>query len=193
MAPVERQWPSMSSGPITQLLHARSAGAPGAEDELMRLAYAELHRLASRQLQGERQAHSLTPTSLIHEAWLRLAGENADVATDRTAFFGIAARRMRQVLVDHARRRNAEKRGSGATPLSLTSLDATSAMDLDMLALEQALVELESFDPRKARVVELRYFGGLEMTEVAELLSISRATAQRDWEVARSFLFLKLS
>lgn len=186
----------MHSGPITQLLQARASGDASAEGPLLELVYAELHQLAERQLHGERAGHTLTPTALIHEAWLRLAAERVDVVEDRRSFYALAARRMRQVLVDHARRRNADKRGGGAALLTLEAVDLAPAPaaggEIDALALDQALAQLEAFDARKARVVELRYFAGLEMTEVAELLDISRATAQRDWEVARAFLHLRL-
>lgn len=188
--------PAMHSGPITQLLQARAAGDASAEAPLLELVYAELHRLAERQLHGERAGHTLTPTALIHEAWLRLAAERVEMAGDRRSFYALAARRMRQVLVDHARRRNADKRGGGAAALTLEAVDLAQAPaaggEIDALALDQALEQLEAFDARKARVVELRYFAGLEMAEVAELLDISRATAQRDWEVARAFLHLRL-
>jgi RNA polymerase sigma factor (TIGR02999 family) len=174
------------------LLRQRAAGDTAAEGELVPLIYAELHALAERHLRGERAGHTLTPTDLIHEAWLRLgAGAVGDVE-DRRQFFALAARRMRQVLVDHARRRNADKRGGGVQAVTLGQIgaagDGAGAGDIDALALEQALVQLEDFDARKARVVELRYFAGLEMNEIAEVLAISRATALRDWDVARAFL-----
>ena len=184
----------MVQGPITQLLRRRAAGDPAADAALAPLVYEALHALAERQMRGERAGHSLTPTALIHEAWLRLAGEQALEAADRAQFYALAARRMRQVLIDHARRRDADKRGGGAGALSLAALaDAATPVDgIDALALEQALQQLESMDERKARVVELRYFAGLEMGEIAELRGVSRMTAHRDWEVARSFLRVQL-
>ncbi len=184
----------MASGPITQLLRARAAGDGAAEARLVGLIYDELHRLAERQMRGERAGHTLTPTALIHEAWLRLSAEDSAAAQDRTQFYALAARRMRQVLIDHARRRDADKRGGGEAPITLSRVDAESSagQDIDALALEQALAQLEAMDARKAQVVELRYFAGLEMSEIAELLGISRATAQRDWEVARAFLHHQL-
>jgi RNA polymerase sigma factor (TIGR02999 family) len=179
-------------GPVTQLLRQRAAGDPAAEGELVPLIYAELHALAERHLRGERAGHTLTPTDLIHEAWLRLGDGAIGDVEDRRQFFAIAARRMRQVLVDHARRRNADKRGGGAQAVTLGQVGASGdeavAGDIDALALEQALVQLEQYDARKARVVELRYFAGLEMNEIADVLAISRATALRDWDVARAFL-----
>jgi RNA polymerase sigma factor (TIGR02999 family) len=179
----------VGNGPITQLLRARANGDAAAEGALVALIYAELHRLAARQMQGERAGHTLTPTALLHEAWLRLSAGDSPPVQDRAQFYALAARRMRQVLVDHARRRDADKRGGGQAALTLGNAEGMGAStDIDALALEQALQQLEAHDPRKAQVVELRYFAGLEMAEIGELLGISRATAQRDWEVARAFL-----
>lgn len=185
----------MATGPITQLLRARAAGDHAADARLVALIYDELHRLAERQMRGERGGHTLTPTALIHEAWLRLSAEDPQMAEDRGQFYALAARRMRQVLIDHARRRDADKRGGGAVAITLSRVteDAADAGDIDTLALEQALTQLEQMDERKARVVELRYYAGLDMTDIASLLGVSRATAQRDWEVARAFLHLRLS
>ena len=177
---------------FTRLL--RDAGAAGASDpQLLQRVYAELRRLADRLLVGERAGHTLSPTALVHEAWLRLAGGSVASIEDRRQFFAIAAHRMRQVLVDHARRRDADKRGGGAERVTLsTAADRGATGSVDALALEQALQQLEAADPRKAQVVELRYFAGLDMSEVAEVLGVSRATAHRDWEVARAFLFQAL-
>jgi RNA polymerase sigma factor (TIGR02999 family) len=184
----------MANGPITQLLHQRAAGDKAAEAALAPLIYEQLHVLAERQMRGERAGHSLTPTALIHEAWLRLAAEQAPAPGDRAQFYALAARRMRQVLVDHARRRDADKRGGGVVALSLSGIAEAAAQpaEIDALALEQALQQLEQMDSRKARVVELRYFAGLEMGEIADLLQVSRMTAHRDWEVARAFLRVAL-
>jgi len=181
------------SGPITRRLQASRAS--GIEDaELLSLVYADLRQLAARQLGGERGGHTLSPTALVNECYLRLAGDASLRPEDRRQFFAIAARRMRQVLVDHARRRDAAKRGGPPSPavVTLDGLAAEARDPVDALSLEQALVQLETLDPRKARVVELRYFTGLEMSEIAELLQVSRATVQRDWDVARSFLFQAL-
>lgn len=180
-------------GPITQLLKQRAAGDASVDAQLLPLIYAELHALAERHMRHERDGHSLSPTDLMHEAWLRLGGLGE--VEDRRQFFALAARRMRQVLVDHARRRNADKRGGGVEALTLDAFEPNAdrtSDTIDMLALEQALSELEAQDARKARVVELRYFAGLEMNEIAELLNLSRATVLRDWDVARAFLRLRL-
>lgn len=180
---------------ITVLLHRLSAGDSGADAALLPLVYGQLRRLAARQLGVERGSHTLSPTALVHEAWLRLSADDTLAPADRRQFFAIAARRMRQVLVDHARRRDAGKRGGGERPLTLAlALDVAGTGDgVDALALDQALRQLEALDGRKARVVELRCFGGLDMAEVAQVLGLSRSTAQRDWEVARSFLYQALS
>lgn len=181
------------SDPVTRLLRARAAGEAGAESALLSLIYDELRQLARRQLAGERGGHTLTPTALVHEAWLRLSARQDADSRDRAQFYALAARRMRQVLIDYARQHKAEKRGGGVSPVTLSAADAVAGdSEVDALALGQALQQLECHDARKAQVVELRYFGGLEMAEIAELLGVSRATVQRDWEVARAFLHLRL-
>ncbi len=182
-------------GAITRLLKRAAAGEVDAGRELLPLVYDELRRVAARQLSGERSGHTLSPTALVHEAYLRLSADDTLAPADRRQFFAIAARRMRQVLIDHARQRDAAKRGGGGREaVTLSSLSSEdSAGDVDILALDQALQQLEGIDERKARIVELRYFAGLEMTDIAEVLGISRATAQRDWEVARTFLFQMLA
>lgn len=182
-------------GAITLLLRRLSAGDARAEAELLPLVYAELHAIAARHLRGERAGHTLSPTALVHEAYLRLGDGIALAAADRRAFFALAARRMRQVLVDHARHRDAAKRGGpGREAITLSALgDVGADGGIDTLALDQALSHLGDMDARKAQVVELRYFAGLEMAEIADVLGISRATAQRDWDVARSFLYQALA
>lgn len=184
-----------TDGAITQWLKRLSNGEARAEHELLALVYDELRRLAARQLAGERAGHTLSPTALVHEAYLRLSGDASLSPADRRQFFAVAAKRMRQVLIDHARARDAAKRG-GASKEAITLsglVGDDGARDVDFLALDQALAQLEATDARKARVVELRYFAGLEMTDIADILGISRATAQRDWEVARAFLFQALN
>lgn len=183
----------MPGGDITDLLEA---SGPNDEAALLQRVYDELKSLAAAQMRRERPEHTLSPTALVHETWLRLRHDPDLQPADRHQFFAIAARRMRQVLVDHARRRNAQRRGGEhrAEPLTLSMLpESCSNQPVDLLALDQCLDQLETLDARKARVVELRYFAGLEMAEIAALLGISRATAQRDWEVARSFLAERLT
>lgn len=184
-----------TQGAITRLLRRLGAGERGADAELLPLVYDELRALAARQLAHERAGHTLTPTALVHEAWMRLADDGSLAPADRRQFYAIAARRMRQVLVDHARRRDAAKRGGVERErITLSVLaDGDGSRVVDALALDDAMEKLERLDGRKARVVELRFFAGLEMTEIAELLEISRATAQRDWEVARAFLYRELA
>jgi len=181
---------------ITRLLQRLSAGESAAEAELLPLVYAELRALAARHLRGERAGHTLQPTALVNEALLKLLGGVVPDLNSRRHFFGVAARAMRQVLVDHARHRDAAKRGGPAREaitLSALGEEAGQEHGVDALALDQALSQLQELDPRKAQVVELRYFAGLEMGDIAELLAVSRATVQRDWEVARSFLFQALA
>jgi len=180
---------------ITLLLARMGAGEPRAEAELLPLVYAELRRIAAHHLRGERAGHTLSPTALVHEAWMRIDVGGTLTPSDRRQFFAIAARRMRQVLIDHARQRDAAKRGGAEREaVTLTSLAAEDeAGSVDLLALEQALEQLQRMDARKVQVVELRYFGGLDMADIASVLGISRATAQRDWEVARTFLFQALA
>lgn len=182
-------------GAITELLRRRGAGELRAEQELVALVYAQLHTLAARYLRNERAMHTLSPTALVNEAYLRLADDATFSPDDRREYFAVAARRMRQVLVDHARHHDAGKRGGAGREAVTLSAIAGLASDegVDTLALDQALVNLENIDPRKVRVVELRYFAGLEMAEIAMLLDVSRATVQRDWEVARAFLFQALA
>jgi len=180
----------------SDLLQASASADTQANAALIDAVYAELKAVAQRMLAGERAGHTLSPTALVHEAYLRIAGDRTLGVVDRQQVFALAARRMRQVLVDHARRRDADKRGGGQQQrVTLSnwhtdeSGDAQTQRAVDAIALEHALGQLEAADPRKVRVVELRYFAGLEMAEIAALLEISRATAQRDWDVARAFLY----
>ena len=179
---------------ITLLLRRFATGEPRAAEQLLPLVYEELRALAARRLGGERPGHTLSPTALVHEVYLRFARDESFAPEDRRQFFAVAARRMRQVLVDHARRRDAARRGGDQERLTLSARDSHgSEQGIDSLALDQALTRLEAIDARKARVVELRYFAGLEMAEIAQMLDISRATAQRDWEVARTILYRALA
>jgi len=181
---------------ITLLLHRWGSGDSAAADELMPLVYDELHALAARRLRGERDGHTLQATALVNEAYLRLVG--ADVRLDgRTHFLALVGRIMRRVLVDHARARDAAKRGGGAARVSLTDAQLFApATDeggaVDVLAIHQALEALEEQDARKARVVELVVFAGLSQREVADALSISPATVERDLRFARAWLATRL-
>ncbi len=186
-------------GPITQLLQSRARGDRNADADLMAMVYGELKQLAARAVRHERFQQTLNPTALVHELYLRISAEHQFQPKDRQEFFALAGRRMRQVLVDAARERGAHKRGGADAWLRTTFNDdkrdaiASDEQSIDALSLEQAICSLERIDQRKARVVELRYFAGLDMQDVADTLSISRATAQRDWDVARSVLFDALS
>ena len=175
---------------VTELLRAWGGGDAGASEALVPLVYAELRRQAQRVLRREGEGHTLQATALVHEAWLRL-DDQANVSWEsRTQFFAIAAQMMRRVLVDHARTRRALKRGGGATAVTLGDAErAASAPDaVDVLALDDALARLALLDPRKARLVELRYFAGMSIPEAAAALGVSLATVGREWAVARMWL-----
>ena len=178
--------------PITGLLQRWRSGDSRAAAELMPLVYAQLRVIARRQLANERGGHTLMPTDLVHEAFLKLSDGVPPDSNDRVHFFAIAARAMRQVLVDHERHRRADKRDGGER-ITLSSLDPPDPrQNIDLLALDQALHELEKVDERKARVIELRAFGGLDFDEIATALSISRATLARDFRTARAWLYRAL-
>jgi len=157
--------------------------------ELFSLVYDELRQLARRYLSRERPNHTLQPTALVHEAWFRLSGRGAGPWRDESHFFATAALAMRRILIDHARRRQADKRGGGRAIAGLDMEKLGVAVGDDyLLALDEALVRLAKFDERQAKVVELRFFAGLTVPEVAEVLGWSRATVERDWRVARAWL-----
>lgn len=178
---------------VTQLLARWRAGDRGALEALTPLVYAELHRLASGALARERPDHTLQATALVHEAFLRLHGGRPAACHDRLHFFTLAARLMRHILVDHARQLRAARRGAGAVKLSLDDAGELADSDgSDLLALDAALQELAAADARKARVVELRFFGGLSVEETAEALGVSMPTVILDTRLARAFLFDRL-
>ena len=173
----------------TQMLADAGRGDTAAAEKLMPVVYDELHRLAAGYLRHERPGHTLQPTALIHEAYLRLVDQTRAGDADRTHFVGLAARAMRQVLVDHARQHGSEKRGRGLRKLSLDEAMALAAPpDADLLALTDALQRLAELDERKGRLVELRFFGGLTVPESAQVLGVSQTTAEDDWRVARAWL-----
>jgi len=182
-----------TSNEVTQWLLAWSAGDQAALDQLMPAVYTELHRVAVSFLRREPAGHTLQPTALVHEAYLRLVDESCVDWHSRAHFFGAAARLMRQILVDHARRRNAAKRGGGAFKVTIEEARASYAPpDVELLALDQALTELAALDPQQSRIVEMRFFGGLSIEETADVLAISPATVKRDWTTAKAFLRRKL-
>ena len=162
--------------------------------DLLPLVFDELRALAAHYLRGERPDHTLQPTALVNEAWLRLQSETARRFNDRNHFIAIAALTMRRVLVDHARTRNAERRGGGATRITLGHAAGATAPEasVDLLALDAALEELAALHEQHARIVELRYFGGLETKEIAEVLECSERTVERGWTFARAWLLHRL-
>ena len=182
-----------TSGDITRLLSAWTDGDQHALDDLMPLVYNELHRIARRHWRNQPKGHTLQPTALIHEVYLKLAGTGSKSFESRTHFFALASMAMRQILVNHAETRLAGKRGGGQEAISLEGLDPAVRQEAkEILVLHAALKELEAIDPRRSRVVELRYFGGLDVEETAEALGVSSATVKRDWQAARAWLAVEL-
>ncbi len=183
-----------TQGDITALLHAHSAGESSALERLLARVYDELRLIARHRIAREGAGHTLSPTDLVHEAYLKLVPVDRIDWHDRAHFYAIASRAMRNVLVDHALRRGAAKRGGGAVASTLDDDDGATEQPLeDLIALGQALERLERMDPRQARVVECRFFGGLSLDETAEALGISPATVSRDWTFARAWLHHELS
>jgi RNA polymerase sigma-70 factor (ECF subfamily) len=183
-----------SNQDVTELLQAWQHGDAGALDRLLPLVYDELRRVARARLRRERPGHTLQATALVHEAYLRLVGAGGTTPRNRTHLFALAARLMRQILVDHARRKEARKRGGTATMITLQeSVPAPEIAIVDVLALDEALTELSALDPRLSRVVELRFFAGLNIDEAAEELHVSAATVERDWTVSKAWLHQRLS
>jgi RNA polymerase sigma-70 factor (ECF subfamily) len=179
---------------VTQLLIAWNGGNKDALDELLPIVYDELRRQAARYLRRERPGHTLQTTALIHEAYLRLIDQKSVQWQNRAQFFGIAARMMRRILVDHARTKHRAKRGGADLRVSLT--DATSVTkdpDLDLVELDEALNRLAEIDPQQSKIVELRFFSGLNVEETATALQISPGTVKRDWKVAKAWLYREIS
>lgn len=175
--------------PVTKLLAAWRGGDTPSGDALVTALYPELRRLAQQLFRRERSDHTLQPTALVNEAWLRLSG-NAPAAADRAQLFAIAARLMREILIDHARARAALKRDGGErVTLSAIDLASEGASEIDLIALDSALNRLERLDSNKARIVELRYFGGLTVEETGKVLGMSQATVKRHWQAARIWLY----
>jgi RNA polymerase sigma factor (TIGR02999 family) len=179
---------------VTALLAKYRDGDGDALNELLPIIYDELRKIARRRLRRERQEHTLQATALVHEAYLRLADQKDAQWQSRAHFIACAARIMRNILVDNARSHGAEKRGGGMRPVTLEAASlGPAAGDPDVLALDDALRELEATDPVRSRVVELRYFGGLSIEEVAEVMQVSTATVKRQWTTARAWLHRELS
>jgi RNA polymerase sigma factor (TIGR02999 family) len=206
MAQQENSLSSAVSNQITQLLVDWSKGRAAALDQLAPLVYAELRTMAARQLSRERSAETLQPTGLVHEAFLRLVGHKDTQWQSRAHFFSLASQLMRRILVDQARARLAVKRGAGLPNVSIEQLESTiegggesllaagvsTDASLDLLSIDAALTRLEALDDRQARIVELRFFGGLTVEETAQFLEISAATVKRDWVMAKAWLAREL-
>lgn len=179
---------------VTELLLSWRQGDGAALDRLIPVVYDELRRVARRRLRGESPGHALQSTALVHEAYLRLVDVDRMTLKNRTHFFALAATLMRQILVDHARRRHADKRGGGATMVSLDGvLPVALPSSVDVLALDEALDALSAIDERQCRVVELRFLAGLSIDEAAEALGVSTATVEREWALAKAWLYRRLS
>ena len=184
----------MASEPnITQLLADWGNGDQAAFERLTAAVHQELHRLAARYMAGERPGHVLQPTALVNETYLRLVDWKKVEWQNRAQFFGIAAQLMRRILVDVARTRDRAKRGGGGVHVSLSDIpDVPAARSADLVALDDALKTLEQLNPRHGKVVELRFFGGLNLEEVAHVLGVSVATVRRDWNLAQAWLYREL-
>ena len=175
---------------VTRLLIRLTDGDGDVLGELLPLVYDELRRLAAGYLRRERPGHTLQPTALVHEAYLRMVDQSQVRWQNRAHFLGVAAQMMRRILVDHARGQRAEKRGGEIQKLSLDeNIDVSGERAADLVALDEALERLAEFDPQKARVVELRFFGGLSVEETAEVLGVSAPTVKRQWRMAKAWLY----
>jgi RNA polymerase sigma factor (TIGR02999 family) len=176
------------------LLQAWGRGDLQARDDLLPIVYRQLRRSAAAYLRHERTDHTLQPTALVHEAYLRLVGQDRAAWQNRAQFFAVAAQMMRRILVDYARERQAGKRPGAGLRVALDDhIGATQPPDVEVLLLAQALDELTVLDPRQGQIVELRYFGGLSETEVSETLSISRSTVTREWQTARAWMYRRMT
>jgi RNA polymerase sigma factor (TIGR02999 family) len=181
---------TISRHSLTELLHEWQHGDKEALDKLTPLVYDELRRIAHRYMRRERDGHTLETTALVNEAYLRLVGQQKIEWQNRAHFFAVTAQVMRHILIDHARRRHYAKRGGEAEHISLEEVHVMSLeRAAELVALDEALQELARLDPRKSRVVELRYFGGLSLEETAEVLEVSTMTVRRDWRAAKAWLY----
>lgn len=180
---------------VTQMLRAWREGDQAAGEKLLPVVYAELHRRAAAAMRREDDGHTLQPTALVHEAYMRLVDQRQAQWQNRSQFYGVAAQLMRRILIDHAREHLAAKRGGGAKSVTLSGVDLPNDSDeaIDVLALHEALDRLTALDERQGKIVELRYFGGLSIEEAAETLEISPATVKREWATARAWLKRELA
>jgi RNA polymerase sigma-70 factor, ECF subfamily len=184
--------PAGPPGEITRLLFAWREGDAAALEELIERVYGELHRKAERYLRQERRGHTLQPTAIVHEAYLRLLGRRDSDWQNRAHFFAVAAQSMRRILVEHARHRDAQKRGGG-TRYRIDTVGLTEPRSVDLIAVDDALEKLSALDEEQGRVVELRFFGGLTEEETAKVLEISASTVRRKWLLAKAFLQRELA
>jgi RNA polymerase sigma-70 factor, ECF subfamily len=178
---------------ISLLLQQWAGGDPQARDDLVPLVYQELRKRAAAYLRRERRDHTLQPTALVNEAYLRLMGQQRVSWQNRAQFFGVAAQMMRRILIDHARERDAAKRPGGLRITLEEGMRTVQPVDCELLMLDDALQALARIDQRQARIVELKYFGGLSEEEIAAVLSLSRATITRDWQSARAWLYRRIT
>ena len=182
--------PTTSSAEVTPLLEAWGQGDRSALDKLFPLVQAELRRIARRQMNQERDGHTLQATALVNEAYLRLAGQQGFAWHNRAHFFGVCAQVMRHILIDHARAHARDKRGGDAVRVPLDDVELIAGQPAEhFLALDEALRSLEQIDPQKGRIVELRYFGGLNVDETAEVLNVSPRTVRREWQRSKAWLY----
>ena len=178
---------------ITQLLNDYQGGKKDALDELFPLVYGELRKLAASRMRNERSDHTLQPTALVHEAYLRLIEQHSSDWQNRAHFFGLAAEMMRRILVNHAVKNNADKRFGNQTRLALDEIvDFTNGADINLVALDEALNKLAEFDPKQAKIIELKFFGGLTSEEIAEVTGVSDSTVKREWRIAKAWLHEQL-
>jgi RNA polymerase sigma factor (TIGR02999 family) len=178
---------------VTQLLRAWSDGDANARERVVALVYGELRQRAAAHLRRERPGHTLQPTALVHEAYLRLVDQRETDWKNRAQFLAVASQMMRRILIDRARTRKRAKRLGDRQQVSLSDVDLTTPpLDIDVLDLDRALAKLEALDPRKSRIAELRFFGGLSLQETGHVLDVSLATVERDWQSARAWLFKAL-
>jgi RNA polymerase sigma-70 factor, ECF subfamily len=185
----------MSTSPsldVTRMLREWSAGDPSAADRLLPVLYDELHRLASSYLRRERTGHTLQSTALVNEAWMKLAEQSAPWQ-NRAHFLGVAAQAMRRILVDHARRKSALKRGGAEVRVTLADVAAPDGREVDLVHLDEALERLAALDARQAKMVTMRFFAGLTVEETAEALGVSEKTVKRDWAAAKAWLHRELA
>ncbi len=178
---------------VTKLLEDAKSGNRNALDELLPLVYDELRRVASRQLSKERKNHTLQATALVHEAYLRLIGQHSVEWGNRLHFFSLAAEMMRRILVNHAIAKNSEKRGSGDVTIAIDDIEISpNKKDVDLVSLDDVLKKLATYDQQQAKIVELKFFGGLTNEEIAEVLGVSDSTIKREWRSAKAWLLSQM-